>query len=206
MWQQASIILEIIAGMLLAIHFVLRRKSHTKIDNWLLTRLQRKIVPRGRLRPGAVVIAGIPTLMILIGIVVWGFIKDLQGKTWQTGELIASYAILVAAIIAAVLTISFIVWILNKYLRNKSEPIYIVLVLSFIIGVACILIVPLTSTYLIQLTSFLLTFAVTIMIMGIWLGVMPFAQKYFTIRSGVLVRFGLALFIVAKIIQLKLAS
>jgi hypothetical protein len=206
MWEQASIIMEIFAGILLAIHFLLRRTIHTRIDKWLLTRLQRKIAPRGRLRPSVLAIAAVPTLTILIGIAIWGFIKDFKGGAWQTGDLVVSYVILIAAIIAGILIIVLIVWILNKYFRNKTEPIYVVLISSFFIGIICVFLLSLLKISIIPITSFLLTFAVTTMLMGIWLSVMPLAQKFLTIGSGVLVRCGLTLFIIAKIIQLSLVS
>lgn len=202
MLEKVSIIMEIIAAVLLAVHFLIKRKTHTEIDKWLLTRLSRKITPRGRLRPSVVVISGILTLLILVGIAVWGFITDFQGKAWPTENLVISYAIFLAGAITGVLIIAFIVWIFSKYLPRNNEPIPYVIGSSIVITLVCLFSLFFTATRSIQITSFLLTLSFTSMIMGIWLGIMPFAQKYLTIKSGVLVRFGLFLFFVAKCIQL----
>lgn len=85
-----AIVLEILAGGLIVIQFLLKRETHTRIDRWLLTKLRRKIAPRGRLRRSVIVIAGVLTMSVLIGITLWGFFVDLGRETVQMGNLIAS--------------------------------------------------------------------------------------------------------------------
>lgn len=206
MWEQFSLILEIIAGILLAIHFVIKRNVHSKIDKWLLNRLQRKITPRGHVRSSIIFFVGLLAFLTMITIAIWGFIKDYQGKAWPTGDLVVSYVLFVVAAIVGVLTISGILWIYNKQRLWDLTPTSLVILFSILIFIVCFLVVGITATTSVRTTSFLITYSFTTLITALWFGTMPFAQKYLTIKSGVLVRFGLALFIIAKIIQLKVAS
>jgi len=206
MLEKLSIIMEIIAAGLLAIHFLMKRKTHTTIDNWLLTRLSRKITPRGRLRPGVMVIVGILTFIVMLSIAIWGFVKDYQGKAWPTENLIISYVFFIAAAIGGILTITVILWIHNKYRFTDYNPINLVIILSVIISLACLLIASLLAANSVRIVSFLLTYSFTTLVIALWFGAMPYAQKYLTIRSGVLVRFGFIIFIAAKLIQLKLLN
>ena len=206
MLENFSIILEIIATGLLAIHFFVKRKAHTQIDQWLLTRLRRKITPRGRVRPIIMVIVGILAFIVMISMAIWGFIKDYKGGAWQTGDLVVSYLLFAAAVIVGIITILVILWIHYKYRFPDFAPINLIITFSILITFIFLFTLMLTGTHSVKITSFLLTYSFTMLVMAIWLSAMPLIQKYLTIKSGVLVRFGFFIFVVAKFIQLSLTS
>lgn len=204
MEDKITLIMDLFAGILIGIQFLLKRQTHARIDQAILKRLKRRIAPRGLLRNSVIILAGVLTAVILLFFIVRGLFVDLAGGVFTPCQIAISTAILIAGLVIAVGVLVLIIWLHKKvdWLR-RQDPIKIIVLTTMLLSIVFVSIfISVVGRVSIYVTSFLAAFSMGIMLMGIWIGMMPYAQKYLTFKSGVLIRFGILLFIASRIIQL----
>jgi hypothetical protein len=199
MAERLVIILEIVATIFISIQFLTTRNWHTKIDKWLLKRLSRKISPRGKLRTFVLTLALTLTSIIILGFIVWGATQDLKNPNANLSRLMILNGLSLAGFILSVVIVFAGVNVLDKI--KEANPTVSIITVGFIFG-AVTFILPLAVHANVAVITFYIFFSAGIIFTSLWLGVMPYLQKYFTFKSGVLIRFGIVIFIVAKIFQL----
>ncbi len=204
MAEQVSIIMEIIAGILLSIHFLLKKNVRATIDKWLFTRLSRTLIPRGRLRKGAWLFAGIISFCILAAIFIYGIITE---NNTSTTNAILSGTILVVGTILGIITVIFIVWLHGTYAKiRRFHPVGFVYLSSNVLGIILIFVALCTIKNSLIPFSFVTAYSVGMIVTGLWIMALPAFQSYFTLTNAVLVKIGLLVFVVAKFIQLSLIT
>lgn len=204
MEDKITLIMDLFAGILIGIQFLLKRQTHARIDQAILKRLKRRIAPRGLLRNSMIILAVVLTAAILLFFIVRGLFVDLAGGVFTPCQIAISTVILIVGLAVGIGVFVLIIWLHKKvnWLR-RQDPIKIVVLTTMLLGIVFVSIfISLVGRVSIYVTSFLVTFSIGIMLMGIWIGMMPYAQKYLTFKSGILIRFGILLFIASRIIQL----
>jgi len=133
-----------------------------------------------------------------------GLFVDLAGGVFTPCQIAISTVILIVGLAVGIAMFVLIIWLHKKvnWLRSQ-DPIKIVVLTTMLLGIVFVSIfISLVGRVSIYVTSFLDTFSIRIMLMWIWFGMMPYVQKYLTFKSGIVIRFGILLFIASRIIQL----
>jgi hypothetical protein len=204
MEDKIALIMDLLAGILIGIQFLLKRQTHAKIDKAILKRLRRRITPRGQLRRSVLIIAAALTAAVILFFIIRGIIVDMRGETFNITREVISTISLLAGLMVGIGVLVLTTWLSGKvtWLR-RQDPISTIFFTAFLLGMVSILVLGAVAGRIsVYIISFVVAFSVGTMLMGIWIATMPFAQRYLTFKSGVLVRFGILLFIVSRIIQL----
>ena len=176
MAERIVVILEIIAALFISIQFLTTRKWHSDVDKWLLSRLSRKITPRGKLRKFVLIFALLLTFIIIFGFIVWGATQDLKNPNVNISRLMALNGLSFAGFILSIIAVFISTRLLDK---NKNiNPMGFLITTGFILG-AITFFVPLALHANVYIISFFVFFASGMLLTSLWLGVMPYLQKYF---------------------------
>ncbi|MBI4188592.1 MAG: hypothetical protein HY529_05240 [Chloroflexi bacterium] len=204
MTNQIKIFFDMLAGILAGMEILVPKSIYKKIDEYLLGELQDTVTRRGSLRWLWIIGAIILTMVVILMLEFSAFTKDIgNGRILETVALILGF--LVGMIILAIV-IRF--YRLITSLRSIN-PTQFAIIAGFVLGVVSWIIATLlagrsTSHSTILAVSFLIAFSASITIMGLLVGIMPLAKRFLTFQSGVLLRIGIILFIVARIIELRI--
>jgi hypothetical protein len=197
MSNQIKIVLDLLAGILAGMELLVPKTTYKKFDNYLLGGLQDTITRKGSVRWIWIFVAIIVVIGIFGALTFSAFSTDIRN-----GRIIESVFVILgflAGMIVLALVARFY-RVINSL--QKKNPMQLTFGVSLVLGIASLLAVLLINVHVIILTSFLMAFSITTMLMGIIVAIMPLAQKFLTFQSGVLIRLGVVLFIVARIIEL----
>lgn len=203
MWIKVSLVMEILAAALLAVDVLLEKPRLAKIDKWLLKRLKKNIVEEGRVSSVGSVIAGVLTLLVLGGMVVYGFVIDFYQQK-PIDNLIVSSIMLMAGTFAGIAMAVGVVWLHGKWsYLTRLNPLIFVNQTSLALALIILFVQWGLSHYVssVALVSYSLASSVSVALTGLWIVAIPTTQKYLSFHSGVLIRLGLLIFIIAKLIQ-----
>lgn len=198
------VFLDLTAGLLICVQFLLPQGLHESIDKRLLELLRPDADSKELLNRKVLSWSIIPTASIIIAIIINGMIQDLAKNILSIGEIVLSTFSMLSGVLVGIGVLIFIIWTRKRiHLFRKLNPISVVMVTSIVLGILSLwAFIVLTKTFSVHITAFLAAFTVGIMLMGVWMEATPLAQKYLTFRGGVLARLGLLIFIVSKVIQL----
>ncbi len=207
MLEKNIIPMEAIAGILLAINVLIPRSWLACIDRWLITRLSRTNTPRGRLRKSNWMIALGISFCILFGLVIYGIIIFLKSDGGQITSAIISITLLSAGIILGILSVIFLVWLHSTYSwLRQSHPVLFVSLVSIILGIIFMLLAIFALKNNLYLLSIVMTYSSVLILSGLWIALVPAIRSYLSFKSGVLIRIGLIIFLIAKFMQLSQIS
>jgi len=197
--ERIAVILEIIAALFISIQFLTTRKWHSDTDKRLLAILSRKIAPRGKLRTFVLILTSLLAFIVILGFIIWGATQDLKNPNVNILRLMSLNGLSFAGFILSIIVVFTSIRVVRKY--KNINPVGFLVTMGFILG-AISFFVPLFLHANVYILSFIIFFTAGILLTSLWLGAMPYLQKYLTFKSGVLIRFGIIIFIVAKIFQL----
>jgi len=199
--SQVTVWLDLVAGILVATHFLLPKRLHEKIDSWL----QRAMaLPTGAKDPGhdaSLWVSIILALVFFVVLTAWGVGTDLGKATFSVQQLvISSSMILAGAIVGMGILVGIVLARRNLPRLSKFDPILTVMYTSIIFGTLTVVSLLWAPR---QLFPAIIGLSSGFLIMGLIMEGVPLARQYLTFQGGVLARIGLLLFIASKIIQLK---
>jgi glucan phosphoethanolaminetransferase (alkaline phosphatase superfamily) len=199
--SQLTVWLDLFAGILAGTSFLLPKRWHEKIDNWL----QRAMaLSPGAKDPGhskSLWVSIILALAFFVGLTAWGVVVDLGKATLSVRQLaISSSMVIVGAIIGIGILVCIVLARRNLPRFSKLNPILTVMYASIVFGMLSIIQLLWVPH---QLFPAIIGLSSGFLIMGLIMEGVPLARQYLTFQGGVLARIGLLLFIASKIIQLK---
>lgn len=199
MMNQMKVVFDMIAGILAGMQVLLPKGYYEKVDNYLIGELRDTVTHKGSLRWLWLIGGIIVTVTIIVMLVFSSIIKDLnQGRVAETVVFITGF--IVGITILAIITRFYR---LISGLRD-FKPTEFAFLSGMILGIiSFVIVILLAGRVSVLAITFLVPFSVSSMIMGILFLMMPAAKRFLTFQSGVLLRVGVIMFIIARVIELK---
>lgn len=193
--------LDLVAGILVAAHFLTPRPIHEKIDERIreLIALESGADDPGHRNSLYTSIAIV--LVFFIALTAWGVHEDLGRGIFTVGQLVwsTSFTLIGAAIgIGALVGIA----LARRQVRRlqKWDPILTVMTTSLVLALLTISLTPHVATTFRPAT---IGCAGASVILGAIMEGIPLARRYLSFQEGVLARLGILVFIASKVIQLS---
>lgn len=190
-------ILDLVAGLLLAIHLWVPKGLRGKWDKYLIIKLNPEDAPvDAKTIKGSIII----TTIVVIIIMTWGYFVEINQGTFTSQELWSFTALVLAGVPIATILLFSVMLLHQKIKLEKKIP------LVLFITVFSLIVLPLIS-YLLTITNGLIDriiigFLFSFSFMTLLIQSLPVARRFLTFESGVLARLGVTLFVISKIIQI----
>lgn len=195
---QIKVVFDLVAGVLAGLQVIVPKNVYKSIDDYLLGYLSERPTLKGRVLWPSILVAIFLTLGIILAVIFKSVSIDINnGRIHET-------IFLFVGLIAGILVIAMITRYYRKLLALKDlTPTSVAVTTGAVLGFLSIIgFFLFAGGGAVNLISFLAAFAVSSMILGICIGLMPIARWFFTFQNDVLLRLGVILFVIARIIEL----
>jgi len=198
-----------VAGILAGLQILVPQKKYKRIDKFLLEGMKDTVTKKGSLRWLWIIFTLLIVVAIILIIEIPAFNTDIKNGVLKT-HILSTITLIVGFLVGMFVSIVLARIDRTKGVFKDLSPTEIGPIAGFIVaGITFglgIFLANLSSSYpTIVIVSFLIAFAASSMIMALVIWFMPHAKKFLTFQSGVLLRIGVILFIIARIIELKIS-
>jgi hypothetical protein len=189
------VILDLLAGILIATNFLIPDNILRRIDRWLWEELP---TPKQALEPlhrKSIRLSIPPAVLLFLGIIVWAIVQDLGKRTYSIQQVAVSVSIyLLGAFLGMATLVMFArgtrgvpVWA-RRFIHTRAGAtvgeVYLVSFGMALLAFAVLFALIRFKMIIEPLIAFLATFAIGDLFLGLWMLLVPSIQGYF--RLGVI--------------------
>lgn len=208
-------LLDLIAGLLVALNFLIPDKTLEKYDKWILNGLPESGEEWDPLQPKSLRLSIPLATIVFVGLIVWAMLRDLANNTYSADQVAISALLYVFGALTGGVMLLILAFLLRRFMtlawakkifniKQKVDIRPAIWIFSMVLCLLPVLVLgPIGATGAIIAIG--ATFSIGSFLLGMWMLLVPFVCKYLTLRRDrVLARIGLIVFIASKLIQIIL--
>lgn len=207
------IILDLLAGILIATNFLVPDNALRRIDKWLWGELPTRKQALKPLHRKSIRISIPPAVLLFLGILVWAIVQDFGKRTFSIQQVAVSVGIYLLGAFLGMATLIMLaggprglpVWT-RRFIHTRPgttlEDVWFISFVTSFLAFAVLFALIMLKIIIEPLIAFLATFVLGDFFLGMWMLLVPYMQGYFRLGNRVLAHIGLIIFIISKVIQL----
>lgn len=202
------IVLDLLAGLLIATNYLMSKGTLKRIDGWLRKELPHRGQMRDPLHRRSLRLSIALASLVFVGIIVWAILQDVRNST-TAQQLATSTVMYLLGALVGMAGLVLLVWALRQLLHWANRfigilgRVYLMQAIWVTSVVVCFLAILGMRKVTGALIPFLVTFALGNLLLGLWMLAVPYVQRYLTtLQGGALARIGLVIFVISKLIHL----